>query len=274
VGRVTAVAVGAALAVAGCVSVPFPARVENAVVFQPVPHPVGIWVPDPGVEDVWFESADGTRLHGWFAEADRPRAVVLFAHGNAGNVTFSREAVRRFRRLDCSVLALDYRGYGRSDGTPTEAGVLADARAARRWVAARAGVAEADVVLAGHSLGGGVVVDLAAADGARGLILEGTFTSLPDVARSWVPLLPYQTLMRNRLDSVAKIPAYTGPLLQAHGDADRVVPFALGRKLFAAANAPKEFVRVPGGGHNDPPRADYLLALDRFMAALPPPAGR
>ncbi|MDB5309202.1 MAG: alpha/beta hydrolase [Gemmataceae bacterium] len=248
------------------------AAIEDSIVFQPRLYPRGDWTPDPRIEDVYFTSSDGVRLHGWFAEPDRnpPRAVVLFTHGNGGNVTTRRQVLHLFRdQLGAAVLVFDYRGYGKSGGTPTEPGVLDDARAARRWLAARAGVREGDIVLAGHSLGGGVAVDLAAADGARGLVLEGTFTNLPDVAASHVPLLPVRAVMQARLDSLSKIRAYRGPLLQVHGDADRIVPYALGRKLFEAANEPKQFVTVPGGGHSDPPTPEYAAALDRFLSSLP-----
>jgi fermentation-respiration switch protein FrsA (DUF1100 family) len=167
-------------------------------------------------------------------------------------------------------LLFDYRGYGRSSGKPSEAGILDDARAARLWLANRAGMPEGQIVLVGHSLGGGVAVDLAAKDGARGLILESTFTSLPDAAESHVPV---RELMSMQFDSLAKIPSYRGPLLQMHGDADRVVPFALGRKLFAAANEPKKFVAIAGGDHSDPPPLEYEQALDRFLDSLPPGPG-
>ncbi|QJW95472.1 alpha/beta hydrolase [Frigoriglobus tundricola] len=112
-------------------------------------------------------------------------------------------------------------------------------------------------------------MDLAARDGARGLVLESTFSSLPETAASHLPLLPVRRLMRTRFDSLAKIPNYCGPLLQVHGDADRIVPPALARKLFDAANEPKWFVSVPGAGHNDPPSRAYIEALDRFFDALP-----
>ncbi|MDY3558824.1 alpha/beta hydrolase [Gemmata sp. JC673] len=248
------------------------AGIENAIVFQPKPFPKGDWNPAPRTEDVWIDSSDGVRLHGWLAEPARgpSRAVVLYTHGNGGNVTNRRHVIELFRdRMNATVLVFDYRGYGRSDGRPTENGVLDDARAARRWLAARAGVREADVVLAGHSLGGGVAVDLAARDGARGLILEGTFTNLPDVAASHVPLLPVRAVMRAQLDSVAKIGAYRGPLLQVHGDADRIVPYALGRRLFEAANEPKQFVTIPGGNHNEHYTPEYVAALDHFITSLP-----
>lgn len=248
------------------------AAIENRIVFFPHPYPIGDWTPDPRVEDVFVETPDGVRLHGWLAEPGHgpPRAVVLYNHGNGRNVTARRHVLELFRdRLNATVLVFDYRGYGRSTGRPTEAGVLADARAARRWLAVRAGVREADVVLAGHSLGGGVAVDLAAADGARGLILEGTFTNLPDVAAAHAPLLPVRAVMQARLDSAAKIGAYSGPLLQVHGDADGVVPYELGRRLFAAANEPKQFVTVPGGDHNHLYTPEYVRALDEFLGTLP-----
>jgi fermentation-respiration switch protein FrsA (DUF1100 family) len=178
--------------------------------------------------------------------------------------------LRRFRDdLNVSILVFDYQGYGRSCGAPSGLGVLADARAARRWLADRTKVPEKDIVLVGRSLGGGIVVDLAANDGARGLILENTFSSLPDTAASHLPLLPVRALMRTRFDSAAKIPNFHGPLLQTHGDADRVIPFAVGRKLFDAANEPKQFVTARGGDHNDPPSREYLAALDRFIESLP-----
>jgi fermentation-respiration switch protein FrsA (DUF1100 family) len=266
-GRATALVLGSAVLAAGCAALGG-RPLEDRVVFQPRPYPGGDWAPEPGAEDAWFDS-DGLRLHGWFAEASEPRAVVLFMHGNAGNVSDRRHVLRLFRdRLNASVLVFDYRGYGRSEGKPNEAGVLADARAARKWLAARAKVREQDVVLAGHSLGGAVAVDLAAKDGARGLVLESTFSSLPDTAADHFPLLPARLLMQTRLDSAAKIPHYRGPLLQMHGDADRIVPYALGRKLFEAANEPKQFVAVRGG-HNDPPAREYLAALDRFLGSLP-----
>jgi hypothetical protein len=273
-GRVTFLALaGLGFLAAGCVSpAQRAAAIENSIVFQPQTYPAGDWTPDPRVEDAWIGSTDGVRLHGWFAEPDGkpPRAVVLFTHGNGGNVTCRRHVIELFRdQLNATILVFDYRGYGRSGGTPTETGVLDDARAARRWLAARAGVREGDVVLVGHSLGGGVAADLAANDGARGLVLEGTFTNLPDVAASHVPLLPVRAVMQTRLDSVAKIRAYHGPLLQVHGAADRIVPYALGRKLFAAANEPKQFVTIPGGEHNDYYTPEYVTAIDGFLGSLP-----
>ena len=212
-----------ALLAAGCGSFGNPSALERSLLFHPSRYPEGDWQPvDLLHEDAWFQADDGTRLHGWFCPAREPRAVVLFAHGNAGSVAGRKWSLRFLQeKMGVSVLGFDYRGFGRSEGTPSEAGILADARAARRWLAQRTGIAEADIVLLGQSLGGAVAVDLAARDGARGLILENVFTSLQETASRH--LWSSGSLVQTRLDSLGKIAAYHGPLLQTHGDADRVI---------------------------------------------------
>jgi uncharacterized protein len=243
------------------------AAVERSLIFAPSRYPAGNWNP-AGLkfEDAWFASADGVRLHGWYVPHAHPRAVVLYCHGNGGNVADWAGAARELHdRVAVSVLLFDYRGYGRSDGTPTEAGVLADARAARAWLAQRAGIAESQIVLMGRSLGGAVAVDLAANDGARALVLESTFTSLPDVGQTMYPLLPVRLLMRTELDSAAKIARYHGPLLQSHGTADRLIPYPIGRRLFDKANEPKQFIPIAGCDHNDPQPDEYYVTLAAFL---------
>jgi fermentation-respiration switch protein FrsA (DUF1100 family) len=243
---------------------------ENSLIYFPATYPKGEWNPQgPKFEDAWFEAADGTKLHGWYVPHASPRAVMLIAHGNGGNLTHRWDLLELLHELGVSAMIFDYRGYGRSSGSPTEAGILADARAARRWLAQRAGVREADVVLFGESLGGGVMVDLAATDGARALVLESTFTSLPDVAAFHYRWLPVRLLMRTRLDSITKIGEYRGPLLQFHGDADTIIPLAIGERLFHAAGEPKQLVIIPGGDHNDPRSPQFVAALDQFLARLP-----
>lgn len=247
---------------------------ENRLIFGPLRHPSGIWRPvGLKFEDVHFTAADDVELHGWYVPHPQPRAHVLFAHGNGGNVTYWAEEYAALHELGAAVFAFDYRGYGRSQGAPHEAGLLADARAARAWLATRAGIDPRDVVVMGVSLGGGVAVDLAAADGARGLILQNTFSSLPDAAAVHYPWVPVRWLMRSRFDSAAKIARYEGPLLQTHGDDDDIVPLPLGQRLFAAANEPKRFVLISGGGHNDPLAPTFVTALGEFFESLPPLAG-
>jgi fermentation-respiration switch protein FrsA (DUF1100 family) len=243
---------------------------EESLIFLPSDSATGVWDP-PGlpVEDAWFQAADGTKLHGWYLRHERPRAVILFCHGNAGNVTHRAEVLEALeRRVGAATLLFDYRGYGRSEGRPTEAGVLADARAARTWLALRENVPEKRIVLMGESIGGAVAVDLAA-DGARALILENTFTSLPDVAACHLPWLPVRLLMRTRLDARARIAAYRGPLLQSHGGRDSIVPIELGRRLFEAAGEPKRFLVYPGLDHNDGRPMDYYATLAEFLDGCP-----
>ena len=243
---------------------------ENRLIFVPFDWTVGDWQPEGLVfEDAEFQAADGTKLHGWYVPAENPSAVVLFCHGNAGNITHRIDLMGAMQKhVGASVLVFDYRGFGRSEGSPDEPGVLQDARAARQWLSERTGVAEQDIVLMGESLGGGVAVDLAAKDGARGLILEDTFTSLPDMAAYHYWWLPARWLMRSRLDSLAQIGQYRGPLLMAHGDADTIVPIEYAERLFAAANEPKQFLVERGADHNDPRSARYYRELKSFLESL------
>jgi fermentation-respiration switch protein FrsA (DUF1100 family) len=240
---------------------------ENSLIFIPFQYPAGDWRPEElEYEDAEFQAADGTKLHGWFVPAEKPSAVVLFCHGNAGNVTHRVDLMQAMQRyVGATVLVFDYRGYGRSDGSPNEQGVLRDARAARKWLAERTGVAEKDIVLMGESLGGGVAVDLAARDGAKGLVLEDTFTSLPDMAAYHYWWLPAKLLMRSKLDSLSNIGSYHGPLLMCHGEADTIVPIAFAKRLFAAANKPKKFIVQPGADHNDPRSGEFYDALKEFL---------
>lgn len=275
--RVYLLSVAAVMAVlTGCVSSAMSLRspvaaLEQSNVYVPLKYPYGEWHPKGlTFEDAWFDAADGTHLHGWFCPHEKPQAVALFLHGNAGNLTHvagSLQVLHDRHRL--AVMSLDYRGYGRSEGIPNEAGVMQDARAARAWLAKRTGVAEKDIVLLGQSLGGGVAVDLAAKDDCRGLVLASTFTSMTDAAAHHVPYVPTRLLMSNRYDSIRKIKDYRGPLLMVHGDRDRVVPYSQGKKLFEAANEPKRFITATGGDHNDPLPEEYRVALEKFLRELP-----
>jgi fermentation-respiration switch protein FrsA (DUF1100 family) len=243
---------------------------QNSLIFFPAVYPDGSWNPRGlDFEDAWFEADDGTRLHGWYVAHEQPRAVILFAHGNAGNLSHRAGIVQALvQKLGVSVMIFDYRGYGRSAGSPTTKGILSDGRAARRWLAERAGIDQQQIVLMGESLGGAVMVDLAAKDGARALILEDTFSSLGDVGAHHYPWLPVRLLLGSDLDSVGKIGDYHGYLMMIHGEADTIVPLALARRLFDAANEPKSFIKIPGADHNDPPDEYYFQALDSLLWVL------
>ena len=147
-----------------------------------------------------------------------------------------------------------------------------DGRAGRKWLAERAGIPESEIVLIGESLGSAVAAILAAETPARGLILENSFNSLPDVAAHHYPWLPVKAFIRTQLNAAGAISKYHGPLLQFHAGGDTIVPIGLGRKLFAAANEPKEFVVVEGADHNDPRTRQTYEAIDRFLDKLPPTA--
>ncbi len=244
---------------------------ENWLVYPAPRYPAGDWeaahLPH---EDVYLTSADGTKLHGWYVEHQEPRAAILYCHGNGEHVAYNDDLLRLLRdKFRVSVFAFDYRGYGRSEGAPFETGILEDGEAAHAWLAERTGLAQKDIVLMGRSIGGGVAVHLAAKNGARGLILESTFSTLPDAAARQFPWLPVRWLMKNRYDSVTKIADYRGPLLQSHGDCDTLIDVSLAKKLFDAAGGPKEFFDVSGGDHNCMQPAEYYAALDAFLDKLP-----
>ena len=240
--------------------------IDELLLFFPAKFPEGNWQPENlKYEDVFFEAADKTRVHGWYCPCERPRAVILIAHGNAGHVAH-RAGWLRYLQTEARVTTLmfDYRGYGRSEGKPTVPGVLQDARAARAKLCELAEVKDSEVLLMGESLGGAVAVQLAAESAPRGLILQSTFSSLRDAANVHLPKLSW-LVPKDKLDSFSAISRYKGPLLQSHGTADRTIPFSLGEKLHRAASQPKTLLKISGADHNDWMTQDYLDQLERFI---------
>ncbi|TWT77335.1 Alpha/beta hydrolase family protein [Posidoniimonas polymericola] len=259
----------ALLACAGCVSVS-PLGLDwpdSTLLYQPS-HPADDGWHPPGLdyEDVFFESDDGQRLHAWYCPVEGPSALVVFAHGNAGSLEDRWHVARQLNEVcNFTVLLFDYRGYGKSEGRPSEAGLVADTKAARDWLANREGVEPSDIVLYGRSLGGAAVVQVAADDGARALVLESTFTSLPDVANSLLPFTRLGPLMHNRFASFDRIAEYHGPTWIAHGDEDSLVPYDHGKRLYWQANEPKQFYPLTGQDHNWVANRMYLEQLARFI---------
>ncbi|MEQ8209601.1 MAG: alpha/beta hydrolase [Lacipirellulaceae bacterium] len=245
---------------------------ERWLVF-PAPSPSGVDLQPEGLafEDVFFDADDGTKLHGWYVPHDSPRAYVLYCHGNGEDVPRLANRLKVLHdRIGVAVFAWDYRGYGRSVGTPHEENVVADARTAQLWLAERAGIDPAEVVLIGRSLGGAATIAVAAEHPVRGLVLDRTFAKLTDAAAVHYPFIPVRWIMRNKFDSLERITKYEGPLLQTHGTADEVIPFAHAEKLFsAAASERKRFMRVEGANHNGPLPEECYMALDEFLDALP-----
>ena len=247
---------------------------EPKLVFQTAPWTRRLADPDPrlGLDPVRVTTVtrDGVRLAGWvMASADTSRPWMLIFHGNAGNIASDGrpEHYERLRALGLNLITFDYRGYGESEGTPTEAGVYLDADAAYAFVRDSLGVPAERIVIFGHSLGSAVAVDLASRVSARGLIVEGAFSSGPDAAQRIYWFLPVRLVMRSRFDSEAKIARVTGPKLFLHARQDEVIPFDLGERLYQRAPDPKTFVALRGG-HNDAYLADsavYFGAIDAFL---------
>lgn len=221
-------------------------------------------------EDVELRAEDGTKLHAWWLPLAGATRTVLFLHGNAGNVSYWVEAATAFREAGWSTLLLDYRGYGRSEGAPTEQGTYLDARAAWMHLVRDRGLDPFSIVIAGRSLGGGVATWLAQNHPAAGLVLEATFTSIADVVAKVAPLPGIRRFVRLGYPSLARMPDLDLPLLVVHGRGDDLVPFEQGRALFDAAASPKRFVELRGG-HNDAFTIDrdaYVAALREFDAGL------
>ena len=217
-------------------------------------------------EEVFLATEDGVRIHAWLLPLAGARRVVLVCHGNAGNIGHRLDRARELqRRVGASVLLFDYRGYGRSEGSPDEEGTYRDARAAWSWLTRVKGVPPAEIVLLGESLGAAVAAQLALDRPAGALILESAFTSIPDMAREAYPFLPpVGRLIRTRYETVDKVRRLALPLLVLHGDRDDIVPAAQGRRVFEAAGGPKRFVAIPGAGHND----TYAVGGDGYWAAV------
>ena len=234
--------------------------------FFPSKYPIGDWTPDGLMfKDVHFYSADGTKLHGWYCPAKEPRGVMLFAHGNAGNVASRARLLRHLQtQTNVSVFIFDYRGFGRSEGTPSIDGALQDAQAAREKLRQLASITDSKMLLMGESLGGAIVVQLAAENGAHALILQSTFSSLQDLAKVHYPQFA-SLVSPDTLDSASSIKKYKGPVYQSHGEGDKTIPLRIGKRLFQAANEPKQFIAIPNADHNNWMTSEYLVELDSFI---------
>ena len=228
-------------------------------------------------EEASFSAADRVRLHGWFfpAEKTSPRAhlVLLLLHGNAGNIGHRLHFAQAWLELGVNVLLFDYRGYGRSEGRPDEPGTYLDAQAAFAWLRQKGFHAE-DIIALGKSLGGGVASELALREPIGGLILQNTFTSIPDLGSELFPWLPVRKLHHIHYDTVSKLPRVKVPLLVAHSRTDDLIGFHHAERNFKAANEPKMFLELQGSHTStiEDGRESYLQGLDKFFATHFDPA--
>lgn len=223
-------------------------------------------------EDVLIETVDNVTLHGWFIKGRSPH-VLLFFHGNAGNISHRLHSIRQFWSLGLSVMIIDYRGYGQSEGKTTEAGTYRDADAAWRFLTQVRGVRPGDIVVFGRSVGASVAARLASQQDPAGLIVESSFTSVPDVAAELYPWLPARWLSRLSHATRDFVRDVRCPVLVVHSRDDEIIPFRHGEAVFAAAPEPRSLL-VLRGTHNDAFTRDertYLEGLSAFLARLWPP---
>ncbi len=225
-------------------------------------------------EEVWLTVAEsnGDRIHGWWLPASKPVGVMLYFHGNGQNISANLSYAQQFHQLGFSVLMIDYRGYGLSDGAfPSEAQTSEDAHTAWIYLVQERGVAPQDIVLYGHSLGGAIALDLAIREPeAAGLIMESAFTSIKEMAvlTPQYRIFPIDWLLTQRFDSISKVRSLQMPILLIHGTDDRIVPADMSDRLHAAAPHPKTLLLVPGAGHNDVAEIGgdpYRQTIKQFM---------
>jgi fermentation-respiration switch protein FrsA (DUF1100 family) len=246
---------------------------ENKLVYHPTSASQDWISPALNVQDVELTTADGTRIHAWWCPHPGSTGTMLYCHGNAGNLSYRQGAIHEWQeQLGESVLIFDYPGFGRSEGSPTEAGCYAAAQAAFDWLTQSQGIAAENVILYGKSLGGGVAVELATRRPHRALVLAKTFTSLPDMAQKLYPWLPARWLTRTQFNNLEKITTCTRPVFITHGNRDTLIPFTMGQRLYEAAPGPKHFLPLPGGGHDDLLPPAFFTELKRFLAEVEKPS--
>lgn len=214
-------------------------------------------------EEVSFKAKDGVKLHGWFIPSDPARGVLLFCHGNAGNISHRLDSISIFHRLGLSVFIFDYRGYGRSEGEPTEEGTYSDAEGAWDYLTREKRTPSRSIVIFGRSLGGAIAARTAKNQPAGALILESAFSSFKEAAEDVYPWLPVRLLARYDYDTAAFAARVRCPVLIIHSRNDELIPFDHGKRLFAAAKEPKMFLEI-SGDHN----SGFIMAGTRYPDGL------
>lgn len=254
--------IGACLLASGCER----PMLDQRYVYYPAPWESRDWKALSGLplEDVWLTTGDGVRISGWYVDAPQRQAVLLWCHGNAGTIANRLDQAIELHRRGLAVFMLDYRGYGRSDGRPSEDGLYQDALAAYDYLTHQRHIEPSRIVLFGQSLGAAVVGELARQRPAAGLILEAPFTSILDVGSRMAPRAAVALFIRARFDLCRRMPRISMPVLVLHGDRDTIIPFAMGEAVFAAANEPKRFFRIPGADHND----TYIVGGQAYFDAF------
>jgi uncharacterized protein len=225
-------------------------KLAAQLIYYPMKYPAGDWAVGAGMgaEERWLTASDGVRIHGWWIAVPESKVATIFLHGNAGNITHRGRHAEQITGAGSSLLLMDYRGYGRSEGSPSEKGLYADADAAYDSVIAE-GYAPHQIILHGESLGTAVAMELAVRRGCGGVILESPLRSAGRIAGGILPF--FGPMLVRGFDTESRIAQLRAPLLVVHGNRDEVVPFSHGKAIFEAAPEPKWFWEVEGGNHND-----------------------
>lgn len=237
---------------------------QPSMIFYPVRN-LGATPADWGFQydNVEFKAADGTQLHGWYIPNRESDRVLLFFHGNAGNISHRGESIEIFHRLGLNIFIFDYRGYGQSEGKPSEPGLYADARAAWLYITESKGFKKENIIIFGRSLGGAVAAELAAEVQPGSLILESTFSSAKEMAYEVMPVMSRLVPLRFEFKTAEHIRQVTSPLLVVHSPRDEIIPYPLGEKVFQAANEPRSFFKLQGD-HN----GGFLMSQPGYEQAL------
>jgi hypothetical protein len=240
-------------------------RVESFFIYFPQSH-FDLTPEDFGLQykEAFFNTEDGERLHGWIFPSGADSLVILHFHGNAGNISHRLDLVQPFQRKGFSVFLADYRGFGRSSGSPSERGLYMDGLAAWAYLVEKENIAPERIVLHGHSIGAAVAIEVALQRPVRGVVIESPFTSTKDMARTMPLFALFSPLFPAHYNNLEKIHRVNAPKLIIHGDRDEIVPFAMGRKLFQTAAEPKLFYPVKGAGHNDV----FIVGGERYFEML------
>jgi len=227
-------------------------------------------------EDVHFRTSDNILLHGWYCPRPNTGRVILLFHGNTGNISDTLDSLKLFADIGYSSFVLDYRGYGQSEGQPDEAGTYQDAEAAWDWLLQEQHFSPEDVIILGRSLGAAIGAHLASRHRAAAVVLESTFTSLPDIAAETHRLVPARLMTRFNYDTLSIISSIHSPILIAHGPDDNVIGYQHGKRLYAAANEPRVFLDIDSHHAEGYLRSGehYSHALKKFLDNISVPGHR
>jgi len=245
---------------------------ENTLIFRPTTASQ-YWEPAPNdtFQDVYLTTKAGPKIHAWWCPVENAQGALLYCHGNAGNLSHRGSAVLALQeQLNVSVLLIDYPGYGKSEGSASEAACYDAGEAAFQWLTKNKRIAGDNILLYGVSLGGGIVTYLAEKHPHRALVLVKTFTSMPDVGQRLYPWLPVRWVMRTKFENLKRIQNCDRPVFISHGTKDDLVPFHHAESLFAAAKGPKQFHKDEDGDHNSPFRMAFFEELREFLDRTAP----